>query len=392
MIASKPPLPAEVTLKAECVRCVLTTQDRAEIDFDAAGLCNHCRSYDTQIARLPKTVELRDAEFRATISRIKDAGKGQAYDCIVGLSGGVDSSYLALTAKREGLRPLAVHLDNGWNSELAVRNIENIAKALNLDLHTYVIDWEEFRDLQLAYLRASVVDIEVLTDHAISVSLQKLALTNGIKFILSGNNVVTEGVLPYSWTYRKSDPVNIADINRKFGRTRITTFPLMDSRLRHSVERAGIETVMLLDLVPYNKADVKRVLANELGWVDYGGKHYESVFTRFYQTYILPQKFGIDKRKAHLSTLICSGQMTKAEALAELASPPDSPERIAADKQFVIKKLGLSEAEFDSIMRLPVRSHTEFEMEGDWFSRFPVARPLKPLWRVIRPAFYGAKK
>jgi N-acetyl sugar amidotransferase len=369
-----------------CVRCVLGTDDHAEIEFDASGLCNHCRAFDRQVAALPHTQEERSRRYREIIDAIKVAGRGKTYDCILGLSGGVDSSYLALLCRREGLRPLVVHFDNGWNSELAVRNIESIVSRLGFDLSTYVINWEEFRQLQLAYLRASVVDIEALTDHAIYGSLMRLALEHDIHFVLSGNNVATEGVLPYSWTHRKSDYVNILDIHRKFGEGSIRTFPFLDRRIKRRVRRAGIQIVTLLDYVPYEKKAVKQLLSDELGWRDYGGKHYESVFTRFYQSYILPNKFGIDKRKAHLSSLICSGQISKEEALRELQNSIDDPERIEADRRYVIKKLGLSESEFDSIMKLPVRKHTDFEVEGGFFSHYPVFKPLKRLWIAIRPA------
>lgn len=368
----------------QCVRCVLGTDDRAEIEFDADGVCNHCRGYDRQVAALPATQSERDAFFNEMIGRIKAAGAGRPYDSILGLSGGVDSSYLALLAKREGLRPLVVHFDNGWNSELAVQNIQHIVNKLGFDLNTYVINWEEFRDLQLAYLRASVVDIEVLTDHAIYGALVRLALENGISFILSGNNVATEGVLPYSWTYKKSDAVNIQDIHGKFGRGTIRTYPFLDRRTKLKAKHAGIEIVTPLDYVPYVKTEVKALLASELGWRDYGGKHYESIFTRFYQGYILVKKFGIDKRKAHLSSLICSGQISREEAVLELARPPYSPEAISADREYVVKKLGLTREEFDGMMALPVRDHRDFETEGTFFGDHRRLRPLKPAWKTLK--------
>ena len=369
----------------QCVRCVLDTNDRADIDFDSNGLCNHCRGFDRQLAELPATDIDRQRALTAVVERIRKKGEGRPYDCILGISGGVDSSALALLASRHGLRPLVVHFDNGWNSELAVKNIENIVGRLGYDLKTYVIDWQEFRELQLAYLRASVVDIELLTDHAIEGALMRLALENRIPFVLSGNNVATEGVLPFSWTYRKGDYVNIKDIHRRFGNGTIRTYPFLDRALRKRVSEEGIEVVTPLDYVAYNKAEVKKELAAELGWRDYGGKHYESVFTRFYQTYILPVKFGIDKRKAHLSALICSGQITKADALAALAEPPDSPDRIAADREYVLKKLGLCDAEFDAIMGLPIRSHLDFEVASGFFHRFPYLKPFKPVWKRVKP-------
>jgi N-acetyl sugar amidotransferase len=304
----------------------------------------------------------------------------------LGISGGIDSASLAVLAKRAGLRPLVVHFDNGWDSELAVKNIESIVGLLGFDLHTYVINWEEFRELQLAYLRASVIDIEVLTDHAIYGSLFALAIQKNIPFILSGNNVATEGVLPYSWTYNKLDHVNIQDIHRRFGRGTIRSYPFVDERMKRRIKGSGIEVVTLLDYVSYVKSDAKSVLRNEFGWRDYGGKHYESIFTRFYQGYILPTKFGVDKRKAHLSSLICSGQMTREQALLALEQPAYDAEQLRIDREYVLKKLRLSNEDFEALMEAPVRDHREFEVGGSLFHRYPLLRPLRPLWRAFKRA------
>jgi N-acetyl sugar amidotransferase len=375
----------------QCARCVLDTGDRADLQFDDRGICNHCRYFDELAAGLPRTDEDRRRCLDEAVSRIKQDGAGRKYDCVIGLSGGVDSSYLARLARHEGLRPLAVHLDNGWNSELAVGNIHAIVERLGYDLHTHVIDWHEFRELQLAYLRASVIDIEILTDHAIHAVLMSVALKNGIRYVLSGNNVATEGVLPYSWIYRKSDHVNIQDIHRKFGRGMLRTYPFLDSALKRRVKKADVRTVNLLDCISYDVAEAKAVLASEIGWRDYGGKHFESIFTRFYQTYILPRKFGIDKRKAHLASLICSGQMTKPEALEILSRPPDTAEGIRADSEYVLKKLGLSEAKFEEIMNLPIRQHFDFEMEGGFFDRWVYLHSMRGVWRRLKPLVRGTK-
>lgn len=370
----------------QCTRCVLDTNDRAEIEFDEQGLCNHCRRFDRERDSLPPTAVERDRKFRSVIARIKERGRGRRYDSILGLSGGVDSSYLAYIAKREGLSPLVVHFDNGWNSELAVNNIQNIVEKLGFDLHTYVINWEVFKDLQRAYLRASVIDIEVLTDHAIYGALFRLAIANRIPFVLSGNNLVTEGVLPYSWTFNKLDYVNIRDIHRRFGRGTMRTYPLLDREMKRRIRRSRIEIITLLDLVPYEQAEVRRLLAEELGWREYGGKHCESIFTRFYQGYILPTKFHVDKRKAHFSSLICSGQMTKAQAMLALEQPPYDSERVSADREYVLKKLGLTCDEFDKMMRAPIRDHREFEVEGSFFNHYPIMKPIRPLWNSIKSA------
>jgi len=298
------------------------------------------------------------------VARIKADGRGKKYDCLIGISGGVDSTYVAYLVKQLGLRPLAVHLDNGWNSELAVKNVENIVTRLGYDLYTLVINWEEFKDIQLSYLKASVVDIEVVSDHAIFSTMYKLAKEKQISYIISGTNIVTEHIMPSSWLYQKMDFANLKDIHNRYGHVRLKTYPLLNFRkyLYYSAV-LRLNPVSILNYVPYNKKEIKGVISRELGWRDYGGKHYESVFTKFYQAYILPEKFKIDKRKAHLSTLICSGQITKEEALAELEQPIYPPSELKDDKEYVIKKLGLTEEEFDEIMSRPPRRHQEFKTD-----------------------------
>lgn len=326
----------------QCIQCVLDTNDDPNITFDEKGVCSFCRSYAEHEHEFIKTGREAQQELERIVAEIKKAGAGKKYDCIIGLSGGVDSTYLALKAKEFGLRPLAVHFDNGWNSELAVSNIENIVTRLGFDLHTHVIDWEEFRDLQIAFLKASVVDIEVVTDHAIFASLYQIAVANNIKYILSGVNYVTESVLPPSWVHDKRDHIHIRAINKQFGTRPLKKFPLFTSSLKIKSTWHGIKSVGLLNYFPYIKADVKKTITEQLHWRDYGGKHYESVFTRFYQGYILPVKFGIDKRRAHLSNLICSGQITREEALAELAKPAYAEQQKTTDYDFVLKKFGFT--------------------------------------------------
>lgn len=298
------------------------------------------------------------------VNRIKENGKNKPYDCLIGLSGGVDSTYVAWLVKKHGLRPLAVHLDNGWNSELAVKNIENIISKLEIDLYTLVINWEEFRDIQLAYLRASVVDIEVVSDHAIFATMYKLAKEKKIAYIISGTNIVTEHIMPPSWLYKKMDFANLKDIHDKFGKIKLKTYPVFDfKKYVYYSSILKLSPVSILNYVPYNKKEIKQLITKELEWRDYGGKHYESIFTKFYQAYILPEKFKIDKRKAHLSTLICSGQMLKEEAIEELKQPLYDPGELAQDKEYVLKKLGLSMEEFDRIMMMVPRKHEEFKSD-----------------------------
>lgn len=371
-------------MQTECVKCVMTVKDDPNITFDAQGICNHCHYYDGEAKLYLKTGEEAKKLLSDTIEKIKAYGKDKKYDCLIGISGGVDSSYVSLLAKEYGLRALCVHFDNGWNSELAVMNIENIVNKLEFDLYTYVIDWEEFKDLQLAYLKASVIDIEVLTDHAIYGAMFKIAKDNDIKYVLGGHNVATEGILPYSWIFNKKDYINIQDIHKQYGSKKLKTFPFLDRKMKKFISTSGVEFVNYLNWVPYVKDEVKSILQEKLGWRDYGGKHYESIWTRFYQGYILPVKFGIDKRKAHYATLICSGQMTKAEALEKLKEPIYDPQLLKTDKEFVLKKLGLTEAEFEAIMKTPVRSHWDFETEGSVFNYYPALKPLRPMWHAIK--------
>ncbi|MBP7257113.1 MAG: N-acetyl sugar amidotransferase [Chitinophagales bacterium] len=371
-----------------CTNCVMDSHDDKLITFDSKGVCCHCQKYfkeEPLFVFKGKEGELKLAE---TIEKIKEDGKGKQYDVIMGLSGGVDSTYLALKCKEWGIRPLAVHFDNGWNSELAVKNIENIVRKLSLDLYTYVINWEEFRDLQIAYFKASVIDIEVPTDHAIFAAMYKLAGQNNIKYVMSGNNFVTESFLPESWIHNKFDEVNIKSIHKKYGSIPLTTFPFMDSKVRrYYIDIKGIKRVTPLNFLPYDKAEVKKEIQEKLDWKDYGGKHYESIFTRFYQGYILPTKFGVDKRKAHLSNLICSKQITKAEALEELKKPCYDNDQMLEDKEFVLKKLGFSEAYFEELMKMPPQDWRIFGEEKPLYKRFPILKIFLPLitrWRRYR--------
>ncbi len=368
----------------QCKKCILDTSDDVDITFNQVGICSYCQKYELEERIYHPDAFTAERELSNWITKIKSEGKGKPYDCILGISGGVDSTYLALKAKEFGLRPLFVHFDNGWNSELAVKNIENIVTKLEYDLHTVVIDWEEFRDLQLAFLRASVVDIELITDHAILASLYKLAIQHQIKFILSGVNYVTESILPSSWIHDKRDHVHIRAINKQFGTRELKKFPLLNSTLLIQAAWLGVQSVPLLNYMPYNKKDVKKQIINLLQWRDYGGKHYESIFTRFYQSYILVKKFGVDKRKAHLSNLICSGQMTREEALSEISTPSYPPELQRQDLMFVLKKFGLTEAEFEKIMKLPVKKHSDYPVNRGIYDRYKILKILSPVWKLLK--------
>jgi N-acetyl sugar amidotransferase len=374
----------------QCAMSVMDTIADPNISFDENGVCNYYKEYLQKEKEHVVMGLAGEQKLQEIVEQIKKDGAGKKYDCITGISGGVDSTYVCLLAKQLGLRPLIVHFDNGWNSELAVKNIENIIGKLGFDLYTLVVDWNEFKDLQLAYLNASVVDIEALTDHAISGTLFKLAAENNIKHILSGNNIVTEATLPKYWIFNKSDDANIKDIHKQFGKQPLKTYPffgLKQKKLYAGMK--GIGVIDILNYVPYNKHKVKEIIAQELGWRDYGGKHYESVFTRFYQGYILPVKFSIDKRKAHLSNLIFSGQLTKQEALEELQTPIITEQQLQDDYEFVIKKFNLTQTEFEAIIAQPRREHTEFATTQSVFSKHPALAVLKPFIKVLRKL--GAK-
>jgi N-acetyl sugar amidotransferase len=348
-------------------QCSLTVMDNIADDhirFDEKGICNYYYEYKEAEKKEVFTGDAGRRKLEKIVEEIKQNGKGKLYDCLIGLSGGVDSSFVAWLVKQHGLRPLAVHLDNGWNSELAVKNIENIITRLHIDLYTIVVNWEEFKDIQLAYLRASVTDIEVVSDHAIFATMYKLAKEKKIGYIISGTNIVTEYIMPPGWLYKKMDFANLKDIHRQYGRGSLKTYPTFNFK-KHIYYSAFLQLspVSILNYVPYNKKEVTQLLTDKLGWKDYGGKHYESIFTKFYQSYILPVKFHIDKRKAHLSNLICSGQITREEALKELENPVLSEPALQNDKAYVLKKLGLTEAEFENIMNLPPRLHNEFKTD-----------------------------
>lgn len=356
----------------ECRRCVLSTSDVSNISFDEDGVCNYCRYYDSVTSKLGNA-EQQKKWLSDKIDSIKQDGKNKPYDCILGVSGGVDSTYLAYWVKQVGLRPLVVHFDNGWNSELATANITNICEKLGFELNTHVINWEEFKELQLAYIRAGVVDIEALTDHAIMATIYKIAVKYKLRYTISGFNYATEAVMPKGWVFDKGDWENISDIYAKFGNGKpIRTFPYIGFYKKlyyHWLLK--LESIQVLNYIHYNKAEAKKLITTELSWRDYGGKHYESVFTKFYQAYILPVRFGIDKRKAHLSNLICSGQMTREQALEELKKPLyESEAERAQEKHYVLKKLGLSEAEFDSLMAQPARRHEDFKTEIKLWERY----------------------
>lgn len=342
-----------------CTRCVMSDTD-PDITFDAEGRCNHCTDYLDRLANLTYRPGESDRELAAIVERIKAAGRGKEYDCVMGISGGVDSCYAAYVAKSHGLRPLAVHMDNGWDSDTAAKNIKNVCGTLGVDYQSYVLDWEEFRDLQLAFLRASVPEIETPTDIAIPAAVHRVAAEHGAKFVLSGGNYATEGILPRTWHYNAKDVRFLKAVHRQCGSGKLGSFPTFGFVKETYYKFAkGIRFVYILNLVPYAKADAMAKL-RELGWEDYGGKHYESTITGFVQSYLLPVKFQIDYRRATLSSQICAGDITREEALEVLKEPPFDPERIRHEKVYIAKKFGITTEEMDAILAAPPKSHRDY--------------------------------
>jgi N-acetyl sugar amidotransferase len=344
-----------------CSSCIMDTSV-PDISFDQNGVCNFCKQYHNQISKDLYQDEEGQARLEKLVSKIKKRGEKREYDCLIGISGGVDSSYVAyLVKKKYGLRPLALHLDNGWNTELSVANVEQIVKRLDIDLYTYVLDWEVFKDLQISFLKSSITNIEIPTDHAIWAALIRTAAEKKIPYIIAGNNIVTEAIMPDSWLYSSKDSRLITGLQRQFGQHTLKTYPKLSTfnYIDYLLIR-GIRWIPILNYVPYVKQEAKKILIDELGWRDYGGKHYESIFTRFFHAYYLPEKFGYDLRRTYLSALVLSGQMDRQEALKEIAEPPAPAQQLREDKEYVVKKLGLSKDEFEEIMNAPPRLFSDY--------------------------------
>ncbi len=356
-----------------CKRCIMDTTD-PEISFDNNGICNHCRQAEQKLNSAPFCLPQAQKSklLSQIIEKIKKEGKGKQYDCIVGVSGGVDSTYLAYKIKAFGLRPLAVHLDNGWDSKLAVTNVEKVLKKMDIDLFTFVINWEEFKDLQLSFLKASTPDSEIPSDHAIFSILYKAAIDYKVRYILGGMNMATESILPRQWSQGHNDWKYIASIQKRFGSKQLKTFPhrtLLQFISNKFIHR--IRWINVLNYLPYIKEDAMKELKENMGWEYYGGKHYESIYTRFFQAYILPVKFGYDKRKSHLSSLIVSGQMTREAALEEMKKDIYQKEILKEDMEYVLSKFDMTRDDFESIMSLPKKTMVEYPCyEKTWYFQF----------------------
>jgi N-acetyl sugar amidotransferase len=343
-----------------CMRCIMDTSD-PDIWFDEKGVCSHCHKYAEVLQSKSYQKKRKPRALERLIEDIKRKGRGKIYDCVIGVSGGVDSTYTAYMTKKLGLRPLAVHLDNGWDSELAVNNIEKALKTLDIDLYTYVIDWEEFRDLQLAFLKASTPDSEIPTDHAILAILYKVAAQQNIEYILSGHNTATEGGGVAAWSQGHGDWRYIKKVHKMYGEKPLKSFPHYGPfKFIYYTLIRRIQWIQILDYINYDKRIALDTLQSELCWQYYGAKHYESIYTRFFQGYILPRKFGYNKKIIHLSSLIWSGQMSREIALRELAKKDYPSEAQKQDREYVIKKLEISNEEFERIMNLQPKSFWDY--------------------------------
>jgi N-acetyl sugar amidotransferase len=367
--------------KLVCTRCVMDTSD-PDIYFDSEGVCNHCHEFSNTTSKQWFPNESGRIQLEKQLGIIRAEGKAQEYDCILGLSGGVDSSFMALKAREWGLRPLVMHIDAGWNSELAVANIEAVVKHCNYDLHTHVIDWGEMRDLQLAYFKAGIANQDVPQDHAFFAGLYNFATRNKIKYILSGGNIATEGIFPRSWHGSAMDAINLRAIHKKFGTQPLIKYPTV-SFFQYFIWYPffkGMRTVRPLNFIPYNKNQAIRELEATIGWKAYGRKHGESLFTRIFQNYYLPTKFGYDKRLPHLSSLIASGQLTREQALIDLSSPLYDSRELEIDINYFCKKLRITREYFDECLKSPNRHHSDFPT-WDW--RYRVLKKFQLLCERI---------
>lgn len=346
-----------------CSHCIMDTSD-SNITFDARGWCDYCNNYFDNILPNWHTDERGEREISRQAEEVRRWGRNRSHDCLLGISGGVDSSYLAWLAKEKlGLRPLVFHVDAGWNSQQAVNNIERIVDALGLDLHTEVVNWAEMRDLQLAFFKAQVPHLDTPQDHAFFAALYNFAAKHGFRYILNGGNYSTECVRePLEWHYHASDLRQLKDIHQRFGSQPLETFPLADIFTYKLYYRfvKGIRVLRPLNYVPYIKEDAMQFLVERFGWQRYAHKHYESRFTRFYEGFWLPTKFGFDKRRAHFSSLILTKQMTREEALARIAQPAYDEATIREDFEYVATKLDIGVAELEALLRGSNKSFRDY--------------------------------
>lgn len=341
-----------------------TTSD-PNIVLDKNGVCNYCHNFDTVWEKRKKKLRSQGGGLEGVFSKIREEGKSKEYDCIIGMSGGVDSAYLAYLAKQYNLRPLVVHVDAGWNSEIAVQNIEKICKKLEFDLHTVVIDWPTMKELQRAYMFSGLANLDVPQDHCFFSAVWKFSRQYKIKYVLSGSNYATEGILSTAYQYLNGDWRNIKDVYKKNGRGRVSLkkYPhvgIIDFfRVQYGV--SSLKQITPLDYIEYSKKNAIELLEREFGWKYYGGKHYESRFTKFLQETYLPQRYGWEKRRDHLSSLVVGGEMTRDEALAEIDSSPSTGFQMKEDLEYILKKLDITNEEWEEILKAPRKRGEDYK-------------------------------
>jgi N-acetyl sugar amidotransferase len=360
-------MPRRVVFMSEyrvCSNCIMDTSD-SNIVFDERGWCDYCNNYHTNILPNWHTDDSGQQEIMTVVEKIKREGHGKEHDCLIGLSGGVDSSYVTYIAKEKfGLRPLLYHVDAGWNSQQAVHNIEMLVDGLGLDLFTEVIDWQEMRDLQLSFFKAQVPHLDTPQDHAFFAGLYNFASKNKVKYILTGANYSTECVRePLEWHYHASDLRQLKDIHRRFGSVPLKNFPtagIFKFKLFYRFVK-GIRVIKPLNSVEYFKDKAMEELVERFGWQRYAHKHYESRFTRFYEGFWLPTKFGYDKRRAHFSSLILTGQMSRNEALEKIVEPAYDEDEMAQDFEYVATKLGLTPKELGELLNGPKKTYMDYK-------------------------------
>ncbi len=349
-----------------CSNCVMDTTD-TKITFNNEGMCDHCQTFYADIKPKWDTGEKGNNKLIKIVDQIKKEGKNRDFDCIMGMSGGIDSSYLLYIMKEKyDLRPLVFHVDAGWNSQTAVNNIERLVDGLGLDLYTEVIDWEEMKDLQLSFFKSGVSHIDSPQDHAFFATMYKFASKHKIKTILTGGNYSTECIRnPLEWMYYQTDSIQLKDIHRQFGTIPLRNFPITNI-LWHKIYLPyfkGIKTIRPLDYIPYIKEDAMNFLVDKFGYQEYPQKHFESRFTRFYESYWLPKRFGYDTRKVQYSSLIVTNQMTRDEALNKLKELPYDKESIKNDFEYVSNKLSISVDELQQYMNMPKKTHKDYKSQ-----------------------------
>lgn len=346
-----------------CKRCIMDTTSDPNLILDENGVCNYCHAYDEEVKRVKQRTNGGEKKLKEVFDRIKKECKNKEYDCLLGLSGGVDSSYVAYLAKKHGLRVLAVHVDTGWNSELAVQNIENICKKLGYDLHTFVVDWPTMKELQRAYMFSGLANLDVPQDHSYLAATEQLRRKYHIKYVLNGCNYATEGILSKAFQYTYRDWENMKGVYKKCGRgksiRKIPHLNFWDFYMRMPyLSRAQV--ISPLNYINYSKKMAIEVLEREFGWKYYGGKHYESRFTKFFQEIYLPQRYGWEKRRDHIASLIVGGEMSREEGLKEIAIPTSTESELEEEKKYILKKLDITEDEWKGIMMMPYKTEDDY--------------------------------